>query len=550
MANWLRAFLPRRLLYLLFFFSGAAGLGYQLIWSKLFALGLGHEVPAVLGVLTAFMVGMALGAWLLDRPILRLWNRTYAVIELAIACWGALTAIVILPANQLAVQLIGLDSPLRHWLLAFAFPLLLLLPGTIALGGTFPVMERWLSSLTKSGRNISVIYAINTLGAVAGTLGSIFWSAPAFGFRATLWLLVGINLFCACVAFFLPTGELSPVITFGTARQLPILSRRRLLLTLALTGLLGIGLEIVVVRTLSQVLENTIYSYVAVLSVFLIGTSLGAAISHRIIRGDSVGRLNTLFAGLAWSSVVVLLALGFAPELYAAFGQMFGRSMSGMIASELLVALVVLIVPTIFMGAAFSELVQIWRNQQGSAGTAVAANTLGAASAPLIFNLLLLPLLGARWVLLPMALGYVVLYRRPAQRHWIAGGLVLAALPMIPISLRLVDLPPGGQLLNYREGRMTAVAIVEDARKNRTLRVNNHFQMGGTGAAEAEYRHAHIPLLLHPKPQRALVLGLGTGITSGGAMIHPELTVDGVELLAEVVAALPQFEPWNRSPQS
>src|SRR6476620_4399468 len=120
---------PRRLLYLLFFLSGAAGLGYQLIWSKLFALGLGHEVPAVLGVLTAFMVGMALGAWLLDRPIFRLWNRTYALIELAIAFWGALTAILIPSANQLAVQLIGLDSPFRHWLLAFAFPLLLLLPG-------------------------------------------------------------------------------------------------------------------------------------------------------------------------------------------------------------------------------------------------------------------------------------------------------------------------------------------------------------------------------------------------------------------------------------
>jgi len=66
--------------YLLFFFSGAAGLGYQLIWSKLFAAGLGHEVPAVLAVICAFMAGMALGSWLLDRPFTKFPNRSYALL--------------------------------------------------------------------------------------------------------------------------------------------------------------------------------------------------------------------------------------------------------------------------------------------------------------------------------------------------------------------------------------------------------------------------------------------------------------------------------------
>jgi spermidine synthase len=80
------------------------------------------------------------------------------------------------------------------------------------------------------------------------------------------------------------------------------------------------------------------------------------------------------------------------------------------------------------------------------------------------------------------------------------------------------------------------------------LRVNNHFQMGGTAAAGKEYLQAHIPLLLHPDPKRALFLGTGTGITLGAAVVHPNLEINGVELIPEVVAAMPQFEPYNFSP--
>src|SRR5205085_7874113 len=84
----------------------------------------------------------------------------------------------------------------------------------------------------------------------------------------------------------------------------------------------------------------------------------------------------------------------------------------------------------------------------------------------------------------------------------------------------LTPRPPTPTLFPYTTLFRSSVAVVEDATRNRTLRVNNHFQMGGTGAAEAEYRHAHIPLLLHPAPRNALVLGVGTGITLGRSEEH------------------------------
>src|SRR5205823_12557724 len=109
--------------------------------------------------------------------------------------------------------------------------------------------------------------------------------------------------------------------------------------------------------------------------------------------------------------------------------------------------------------------------------------------------------------------------------------------------------PPGGRVAVYREGVMASVAVVEDANRDRVLRVDNRFQMGGTAAAPAEYRHAHIPLLLHRSPKRALFLGLGTGITFGAASLHPHLLSAGVELVPEIVDVMPQFEPYNFAPQ-
>src|SRR6266508_3671188 len=197
------------LLYLLFFFSGSAGLGYQIVWSKMFATGLGHEMPAVLAVLCAFMGGMALGAWRLDGFIARsqapgCW---YGFLEILIGAWGFLSAALIPLANQAALPLIGLDpSPLRHWLIAFMLPSFALLPATAAMGATLPAMERFVSPLLAHGRCVVALYASNTLGAVVGILASTFVIVPALGFRRSAWLLAAVNGVCGAVALMAGAG--------------------------------------------------------------------------------------------------------------------------------------------------------------------------------------------------------------------------------------------------------------------------------------------------------------------------------------------------------
>src|SRR4051812_25813728 len=94
------------LLVLLFFCSGTAGLGYQIVWAKLFAAGIGHEFPSVLAVVTAFMGGMAAGAWVIHLAGLRsqISARLYGWLELVIAFWGAATVFLIPFANGIVIR--------------------------------------------------------------------------------------------------------------------------------------------------------------------------------------------------------------------------------------------------------------------------------------------------------------------------------------------------------------------------------------------------------------------------------------------------------------
>ena len=67
--------------------------------------------------------------------------------------------------------------------------------------------------------------------------------------------------------------------------------------------------------------------------------------------------------------------------------------------------------------------------------------------------------------------------------------------------------------LEYDEGIMASVTIVEDENQHRHLRVNNHFTMGGTATQFSDHRQTHIPMLMHGKPESVLYLGIGTGVT-------------------------------------
>jgi len=531
--------------------SGFAALGLQIVWTQQSALWLGHESAAVLAVVAAFFGGLALGALGLGPRIDRSSRpaRWYAGCEAVIALWSLTLAFLLPPVTSWLRDFGGAQpSPVSHWSVAFCGTFLLLLPATVAMGATLPAMERVLSNMRSLGAPIAALYAGNTFGAVLGVLVTAFVLVPEFGLLSTAGACAVLNLLCAAAAVKMFDQHES-------AAPAPLQSSAPgVLMLLAVTGLLGIGYEVLVVRVLSQVAENTVYTFAILLAVYLVGTALGAAVygrwlSHQLSRvGRAVQLRDRLLRFLGAACLVGMLSLAGARALKATMLHALDPSMGAALAAEAALATTAFLLPTIVMGALFSHLSTNARAAGVSFGRSLGVNTLGAAFAPLLFGVFLVPGLGAKFSLLFVVAGYLVLSSRSAwsqPSQWATAGAALALALWVP-ALTIVDVPEGGRLISYSEGVMAAVSVVEDANGVATLHIDNRQQEGSSATVLADARQALLPILLHAAPRRALFLGLGTGVTAESAAADQMLQVDAVELLPEVIEASAHFTQMLR----
>jgi drug/metabolite transporter (DMT)-like permease len=147
----------------------------------------------------------------------------------------------------------------------------------------------------------------------------------------------------------------------------------------------------------------------------------------------SGGRLPPL--GSAWKPLLLVGVLGAAiPFAAIAWGQEhiasgLGGILLGTIpifSGELAVSALVFLLPTLAMGATFTYIAQGARDKTGL-GVAPGGNTLGAACAPFLFGVLLLPVLGSKTTLILLSLGYLLLI----QSH---SGLLMSQVAVSTIS--------------------------------------------------------------------------------------------------------------------
>jgi spermidine synthase len=525
--------------------SGFAGLGYQIVWTQQCALWLGHEAAAMLAVVAAFFGGLAVGALALGPRIERSTHpvRWYAGCELAIALWGVALAVVMAPFSMFALRLMGTQPGAAwQWTVAFVGTFVLLLPATAAMGATLPAMERiTLQMRDPERRSIAPLYASNTFGAVIGVLVIAFWLAPTLGFARTAAVCVILNLACGLAAFALFRSVGSRAI--GVARE--VAGPQGVLWSLATTGFLGIGYEVLVVRVLSQVEEDTVYTFAMLLAVYLIGSALGAAAYHRWLTShlDQEKQDEYLPCVLAAACLASIGSLWGAEHIRAFALESLGSSLGAALAAEAVVAVVAFGPPTLVMGALFSHLSARASAAGFSFGRALGANTLAAAAAPIAFGVIAFPLLGPKFSLLLVAAGYLALTGSRAWRKPLAWSVAAAAVIIAAVAPRLafIDIPEGGHVISYQEGVMAAVSVVEDADGVSRLRIDNRQQEGSSATLRVDGRQGLLPVLLHPSPHRALFLGLGTGITASSAAEEPDLQEDAVELLPEVIAASAHF---------
>ncbi|HXL31012.1 MAG TPA: spermidine synthase, partial [Bradyrhizobium sp.] len=516
--------------------SGFAGLGYEIVWTRQLSLALGSEMMAVLGAVAGFFAGLALGAFVLDRPIRRARSpRTaYVLLEAVIGLWGLICVWLLPVAGRALSPLLGTEpAPALLWAASFALPTLVLLPATAAMGGTLTALERIVREARGDPRVSAGIYGANTLGAVAGTLISTFLLLPAWGLSGTLICLAGVNAVCALG--MLALGSAAGRKSVEATEEVVQIGGPRLTITLFATGLLGIAFEILVVRLAAQVMQDTIYTFAGLLAAYLLGTAAGGLAWQRAGRRVQDASLGGLLAGTA----LACLTTAFLTPYIARIAE---TAVEGGLAGELVVAMALFLVPSAAMGALFGLLAQRTRDQRGSLGWAVGINSVGASVAPLLTAQVVIPTLGAWTAIIPVALGYLLLIPlRRAAFVWAAAPALVAVALWVRPAPSLTRVPPGGALLAVREGPMVTASVVDDAFGARYLEVNGRFRMGGTSSVRSDHRQAMLPLLLHPAPHRALFLGIGTGATLVGGSQMPGVNVHGVELSREVVELLPWF---------
>src|SRR5437762_9418327 len=140
----------RRLFVGLYAASGAAALVYEVVWTRMLALQLGHTVAAASTVLAAFMGGLAIGAWIAGRVVdahhARDEMRLYAVLEIGIAAAALLLPNALHATTPLlAWAYADGTAPARFAAVRVAISLVLLGIPAAAMGATFPVAAEWLS---------------------------------------------------------------------------------------------------------------------------------------------------------------------------------------------------------------------------------------------------------------------------------------------------------------------------------------------------------------------------------------------------------------------
>lgn len=435
--------------------SGAVALIYEVVWARLLGLVMGHTAYALSAILTSFLGGLALGAWLAGRWTSRhaVSLRHYAAVEAAVGVLGGMMPWLIAlcaPLFGVAYRALG-EHPVAYNLVQFVVCGLVLLVPAALMGTTLPLVT---AVLVRARDDVGVqggrLYAVNTIGGALGAAACGFWLLPALGMRTTGLLAAAINLTIATAAWLLaprvdPVLEAHPV-SEPIANRLserstsrgpratrspgvadwPAPSAALLVALYGVAGFASLTLEVGWVRLVSLSIGSTTYGFTTTLVTFITGLALGGYIATRLpfLLARPVASLVWLNAAIALWSLLSLPYLGSLPVHVAQLIVGSGGSWAAVVRGEVLLVASTILVPTLAMGAMFPPAVALVHRDVAASGAAVglayAANTWGNILGSFVAGFVLVPLLGMRGTIVASALlsaGVAAALLAPAWRQ-------------------------------------------------------------------------------------------------------------------------------------
>ncbi len=286
----------------LFLVSGTAGLIYEIAWQRLLEQHFGVTMTSVNLIVSAYTAGLGLGSLVGGRIAVNLKNTLliYGLLEIGIALFGVVSPRVI--------QWIGQSMAGSPYALVFLISFLVLLIPTFLMGMTLPILtQSFVDRIETSGRIIGVLYGINTLGAVIGSVLAGYILIGSYGLDGTIYIAVLLNAIVGLCAFFLSPWRRVQAIKSESSSpasgQVIALGYRTILLSSFLVGFLGLGFEILWIRVLLIVNKNTAYSFPSILFIFLLGLAVGGAVWGR--RADSSANPALLFCKIELAGAAV-----------------------------------------------------------------------------------------------------------------------------------------------------------------------------------------------------------------------------------------------------
>jgi len=592
-------------LYALILLSGAAGLVYEVVWARQLTLFIGNTAVANAAVLTAFMAGLASGSLVLGRKADAISRplRLYALLEILIGCYGAATPrlfdLMRVAYADFAgvVGVTGVYSHLPRFLVATAA---MLIP-TFLMGGTLPLLvKHFAKQLTEAQSVTSRIYGINTLGATIGAFSAGFVLLPNLGISHTLFCAAATNIAVGLGVYGLLANtrpRAGEVPASGMAnpadRDLGELAQPGLLLAgFALSGFAALLYQVVWIHSLVLVIGVSIYAFGTVLTVYLGGIGLGSLLIGRFMRNTNARRvLKVAFylqAGIALSAVASLSLISQLPILFVQGWARFHESFPLFQSYMFVLAGMVILVPTLLLGALFPLITGLWSNRTGAVGRGVGdaygANALGTIAGSAIGGLFILDWLGiggslylASIASMLVAALFWYMSRRGESKSYRRVQLPLAASMLVVLMVSLPGWEPtmlqtqvfrhseryegsnirarlqrylrDTQFLYYKEGIHGTVSVIGWERngvQRKALLNDGKVDASTSGDMSTQILLGQLPMFLHRSPKDVMVIGLGSGITAGSVLQTATVKdVDIVEISPEVVEAVKFFKEEN-----
>jgi spermidine synthase len=578
---------------LLLFGSGFCALLYQTVWLRQFRLIFGASTAASAAVLAIFMAGLGIGGIIIGERVERSRNplAVYGGLEIGVAISAGLTPLLFFAVRAAYLAMGGsfgmpgfLVAPVRLLLAT----LVLAIP-TILMGGTLPAVARAAESDDDTERSsVAVLYGMNTLGAVAGTLVSTFYLLEHFGNRYTLIGAALLNSFVGLTALLMADlGAREPALSEAEgsrppspdAGETPALPGR-IYAAAAVVGFAFLLMELVWYRLLTPLLGGTTFTFGLILAVALLGIGSGSFFYSIGRRRRATVAGFAICCALEAVFLAIPLALGDRIAVLALLlRNLGGIGFHGYVIGWSVVAGLAVFPAAFLSGLQFPLLISLLGTGRERVarhvGRAYAWNTAGAIAGSLAGGFGLLPLLTAPgvWravvvVLALLAIAAAVLARRGRIATFafsiLSIAMLFAAGPTAfwrhtpigagradqsntsPNKLRDLEATRRRNTVWQADGVESSVSVAED--EGYAFIVNGKGDGHARLDAGTQVMGGVLAGLLHPAPHRAAVIGLGTGTTAGwlGSLLTME-HVDVVEIEPAIVHVAEMCTAVNRN---